>query len=105
MSTPASAYESPRPLASLSPLTGAGRGGGDSGSNDFEGHLVHLELLRHRDRVGAIEARTAELVRSAPPDGPHQTGDREVGEGVGPDDLPDLLHRATRRQQLLGRPD
>src|SRR5205085_4075383 len=76
-----------------------------SGANGFEGHLVHLELLGHGDRVGAVETGSAELVGGPATDRPHQAWDGEVGQGIGGDELPDLLHGAAGGHQLLGGAD
>src|SRR5437762_7825932 len=95
MSTPAAAYE--RPSAGIKQAL-RGRGG-------LELHLVHLELLRHRHRIRAVEARPAELLRRTASDRTHQSGDGQVLEAVRTEMLANLLHRAAEGDQLLGRPD
>src|SRR5205807_1890247 len=61
MSTPAAAYDSPSLLTSLDFRELGRRGSRDviRLQRQLELHLVHLQLLRHRDRVGTVEARAA----------------------------------------------
>src|SRR5438270_3054036 len=92
MSTPAAAYDSPSAGTS-----------GDGGRLELE--LVHLELLRHGHRVRAVEARAAELLRGAAPDGPHQAGNGQVRQAVGADVLAHLLDGAPCGYELLGGAD
>src|SRR2546430_17491184 len=105
MSTPVSWYDSP--LFALGPLSPPSPAGGEgtlvSGTNRFEGHLVHLELLRNGHRVGAVEAGPAELVGGPPTDGPPQPGVGQVGEG-GSTDLPAYLLDRTGHRHLRPGP-
>src|SRR5258706_1650916 len=93
MSTPAAAYDSPS----------ARTLGDDWGWLELE--LIHLELLRHGDRIRAVEARAAELLRRAAADGAHEARDRQVREAVGADVAAHLLDGPPRRDELLGRAD
>src|SRR5216684_7479468 len=106
MSTPAATYEKPSVL--ITPLSlGEERRRWSGNVIRFQGklelHLVHLQLLRHRHRVRAVEAGAAELLRRTTTDRAHETRDRQVLQAVGADPLADLLHGATRSDQLLGR--
>src|SRR5579859_2393896 len=94
MSTPAAAYDSPSD-ATL----------GDDWSGRFELEFVHLELLRHGDRVRAVEARAAELLRRAAADGTHEARDGQVRQAVGAYVAAHLLDGTARCDELLGRAD
>src|SRR5258708_638382 len=93
MATPAAAYESPSAVTL----------GDDGGRLELE--FVHLELLRHGDRVRAVEARAAELLRRAAADGTHEPRYRQVRQAVGADVAAHLIDGTPRRDELLGRAD
>src|SRR5216683_7985956 len=71
----------------------------------LELHLVHLELLRDRHGIRAVEARAAELLGRAAPDRPHQAGNRQVRQAVRTDVPPHLVDGAAGGDQFLGRAD
>src|SRR5712692_6436048 len=71
----------------------------------FELHLIHLQLLWNWHRIGAVEARAAELLGGAATDRSHQAWNRKVRKAVGPDVVAHLVHRPAGRDQFLGRAD
>src|SRR5437868_7910554 len=71
----------------------------------LELHLVHLQLLRHRHRIGAVEACAAEFAGGTAADGADEARDGQVVERVGADLLAHLIDGSSGRDELLGRAD
>src|SRR5260370_1355726 len=92
MSTPAAAYERPS----------AGTLGDDWGRLELE--FVHLELLRHGDRIRAVEARATEFLRRAAADGAHEAWDRQIRQAVGADVAAHLVDGPADAMSSSGQP-
>src|SRR5260370_12036327 len=71
----------------------------------LELHLIHLELLRDRHGIGAVEARAAKLLGRAATDRPHQAWNGQVRQAVGADVLAHLVDSPAGRDQFLSRAD
>src|SRR3982750_1658901 len=72
----------------------------------YQPQLAQAQRLLDRDRVVVVEAGVAEAVAGTVAravDGFVQSLQREEAERIGAHELPDLLRRARRRDQLLAR--